>query len=182
MSCSVRIIGNKSMIPEDILKDLEEIEESTAKSQTGNILNVCFPYTSRDDITHSIKCNIESILSGDLDSQSISLQSLTDFMYMGRDSPPLDILIRTSGHNRLSDFMLWQANKSCTIEFIDILWPQFKFLQFIFVLFKWSYYKTIQLEAESVPKIKKSTSKSIMLNELPPHPPYVVVGQGENIK
>lgn len=178
MRCAVRIIGNKTMIPEDILKDLEDIEQTSAKSETGNVLNVCFPYTSRDDIAQSIRRNVDSAIAGDLDPQLISLQSLTDFMYMGPDSPPLDILIRTSGHSRLSDFMLWQANASCTIEFVNVLWPHFKFFQFVSVLFKWSYYKTIQLEVDSAPKVHKSNGKSIVLSELQPHPPYAVVGQG----
>ena len=51
----IRIIGNRSFIPEDILKDLENVEETTKDFGSKKTLNVCFPYTARDEITYAIK-------------------------------------------------------------------------------------------------------------------------------
>lgn len=124
----VKIIGNRSMIPEDILKDLEAIEAKTANNSSKRTLNVCFPYTSRDDIAHSIRQITEKRVNGELLLEKMDLQLLIDNMYYGPDTPPLDIMIRTSGQTRLSDFMIWQCNYDCTIEFVDTLWPEFKFL------------------------------------------------------
>ncbi|CUM63321.1 uncharacterized protein PRCAT00000892001 [Priceomyces carsonii] len=169
------IVGNRSMIPEDILKDLEKIEEKTKQAKSGKVLNVCFPYTSRDDIAHSIRSITEKFESREIDSKDqISLQMLADNMYMGPGTPPLDILVRTSGHTRLSDFMLWQCNYNCTIEFTETLWPDFKFLGVISILLKWSYFKTMQLENQK-PKSEAIRRNTQHLNSLPTAPPFASV-------
>ncbi|CAH6719445.1 dehydrodolichyl diphosphate synthase complex subunit Rer2p [[Candida] jaroonii] len=169
----IRIIGNKSMIPEDILQDLEKIEDKTNLETSEKILNVCFPYTSRDDIVHSIKQTSHQRMNGLINKDSITLDYVTDNMYFGPDSLPLDIMIRTSGQTRLSDFMLWQCNYNCTIEFVDTLWPDFKFLSLIMILMKWGYYKTLEMESE-MNKLNEKDEKEFVdiLKELPPHPPH----------
>ncbi|ODQ81833.1 hypothetical protein BABINDRAFT_165352 [Babjeviella inositovora NRRL Y-12698] len=141
----IRIIGNKGMIPEDILTDLMRIEDASSKEYTYT-LNVCFPYTSRDDIANSIKTVLHKVDKGELSIDEIDQKVLYDNMYFGADSPHVDILIRTSGHTRLSDFMLWQSNYNSTIEFVDVLWPNFNFVRIAMVIVKWSYYKTLMLE------------------------------------
>jgi ditrans,polycis-polyprenyl diphosphate synthase len=55
------------------------------------------------------------------------------------DSPPLDLLIRTSGVSRLSDFMLWQCHEGTELRFLDILWPEFDLLHFLPVLLEWQW-------------------------------------------
>ncbi|CAK7901700.1 dehydrodolichyl diphosphate synthase complex subunit Rer2p [[Candida] anglica] len=175
----IRIIGNKSLIPQDILTDLEQIETKSNLNDTIRVLNVCFPYTSRDEITHSMKTIVEMYKNHQIESKNdINMQTLHDAMYMGPDSPPLDLLIRTSGHTRLSDFMLWQCNQDCTIEFVKTLWPDFKFVGITCILFKWMYYKTLQLEEEErISKIPTKNNKVVtnILKELPPAPPFASV-------
>lgn len=140
----IRIIGNRQRIPADILADLERIEHQTRSNTTGRVLNVCFPYTSRDEIAHLMRVVIrEAIQPWGAGPSSVCLQKLHDNFYFGPKVPPLDLLIRTSGHSRLSDFMLWQCNHSCTVEFTRTLWPDFKAWAFMFVVFKWSYYQTV---------------------------------------
>lgn len=177
----VRIIGNKAMIPPDILKDLEVIEANTANIISAKVLNVCFPYTSRDDIVHSIKSIAEKVNTGEIQSKDdITLKTLTNNMYMGPGVPPLDILIRTSGHTRLSDFMLWQCNYNCTIEFVDTLWPEFKSWDVMSILMKWSYYRTLQLEQEAIIGIKDGDDQTVITDvfrDLPPPPPFASVTQ-----
>ncbi|KAL4976652.1 putative undecaprenyl diphosphate synthase-domain-containing protein [Aspergillus desertorum] len=68
--------------------------------------------------------------------ETITRQTLADHM-LTRDNPPLDLLIRTSGVERLSDFMLWQCHENTEIAFLDILWPEFDLWQFLPVLLKW---------------------------------------------
>ncbi|KAL4923227.1 undecaprenyl diphosphate synthase family protein [Aspergillus undulatus] len=68
--------------------------------------------------------------------ETITRQTLTEHMFT-RDNPPLDLLIRTSGVERLSDFMLWQCHEDTEIAFLDILWPEFDLWQFLPVLLRW---------------------------------------------
>ncbi|KAK6455461.1 cis-prenyltransferase [Scheffersomyces xylosifermentans] len=177
----VRIIGNKSYIPEDILRDLDKVEEITKQASTRRTLNVCFPYTSRDDITNSLKNIANKVATGEIASkEDITLEILRENNYFGPDVPLLDILIRTSGHTRLSDFMLWQANYNCTIEFVNTLWPDFKFFSITSLLLKWSYYKTLQLEERYIQGIKDDTDytkRMELLKDLPPPPPFASVSE-----
>lgn len=177
----IRIIGNRDMIPADILADLEEIEKTTNKPSADKVLNVCFPYTSRDDITHSIKKTAQKLAQKEIGPKvNINLNTLNGNMYMEEDTPPLDILIRTSGYNRLSDFMLWQCSSNCMIEFVSTLWPDFKFLSTVAVIMKWSYYETLRKEENKLSsKAEKERHKlpSIDLKSLKTPPPLASVTQ-----
>jgi ditrans,polycis-polyprenyl diphosphate synthase len=73
-----------------------------------------------------------------LDPESISAQTLTENM-MTADAPPLDLLVRTSGVERLSDFMLWQCHEDTSIVFLKCLWPEFDLWQFLPVLVEWQW-------------------------------------------
>lgn len=73
-----------------------------------------------------------------LDPESISAQTLTDNM-MTADAPPLDLLVRTSGVQRLSDFMLWQCHETTSIVFLKCLWPEFDLWHFLPVLVEWQW-------------------------------------------
>lgn len=70
--------------------------------------------------------------------ESITSQSITDRLFTA-DDPPLDLLIRTSGVERLSDFMLWQCHEHTRIVFLDVLWPEFDLWQFLPVLWEWQW-------------------------------------------
>lgn len=70
--------------------------------------------------------------------ETITAETLTKNMYTS-DSPPLDLLIRTSGVSRLSDFMLWQCHEGTELRFLDILWPEFDLLHFLPVLLEWQW-------------------------------------------
>lgn len=56
-------------------------------------------------------------------------------------APPLDLLVRTSGVERLSDFMLWQCHEDTSIVFLECLWPEFDLWQFLPVLVEWQWQK-----------------------------------------
>ncbi|KAL4882027.1 putative undecaprenyl diphosphate synthase-domain-containing protein [Aspergillus karnatakaensis] len=68
--------------------------------------------------------------------ETITRQTLSEHL-LTRENPPLDLLIRTSGVERLSDFMLWQCHENTEIAFLDILWPEFDLWQFLPVLLRW---------------------------------------------
>ena len=73
-----------------------------------------------------------------LDPELISAQSLNHNM-MTADAPPLDLLVRTSGVERLSDFMLWQCHENTSLVFLKCLWPEFDLWQFLPVLVEWQW-------------------------------------------
>lgn len=163
-------------------------------------LNICFPYTSRDEITSAIRSTVEDytkplpaharpfsqtritqkIRSRNLntsplrstsptpstsdvddsisstttlnpatppndshehiypDPESITSDTLEDHMFTAGD-PPLDLLIRTSGVKRLSDFMLWQCHEHTELVFLDVLWPEFDLWSFLPVLVEYQW-------------------------------------------
>lgn len=68
--------------------------------------------------------------------ETISRQTLTDHMFT-KDNPPLDILVRTSGVERLSDFMLWQCHEETELVFLNVMWPEFDLWHFIPVMLGW---------------------------------------------
>lgn len=74
------------------------------------------------------------------DPELITARTLTDHMYTA-GSPPLDLLIRTSGVQRLSDFMLWQCHEHTSIVFLKCLWPEFDLWQFLPVLVEWQWWR-----------------------------------------
>ena len=229
---SVKVLGDRDLIREDVLKQVDRAVEMT-KNNGKAVLNVCFPYTSREEITHSIRETVkefsnppekkpskklfsenhiqqtlrsrqlysveeeddksQDILStplkddaanvSDVDSafsdqdrsttstnrhddapssrtshdtspllkpsqhnsqahlpdpETITAETLTKNMYTC-DAPPLDLLIRTSGVSRLSDFMLWQCHEGTEMRFLDILWPEFDLWHFLPVLLEWQW-------------------------------------------
>ncbi|KAH9816341.1 dehydrodolichyl diphosphate synthase complex subunit [Teratosphaeria destructans] len=236
---SVRILGDKSLVRPDVLEQVDRAVEMT-KHNDQAVLNVCFPYTSREEITHSIretvrefstpkvrlgdavkrgfseshiqrnirrrqlsdvseedvpsKHDMQDLTNGDAatgtsdaESTEISEQDLDSSSQLQAassqtshstspdlqptkliaskqvnskqrlpdpemltaddlqrnvytyDAPPLDLLIRTSGVYRLSDFMLWQCHEDTEIRFLNTLWPEFDLWQFLPVLVEWQW-------------------------------------------
>uniref|UniRef100_A0A3B1IIS7 ditrans,polycis-polyprenyl diphosphate synthase [(2E,6E)-farnesyldiphosphate specific] n=1 Tax=Astyanax mexicanus TaxID=7994 RepID=A0A3B1IIS7_ASTMX len=88
-------------------------------------LNVCFAYTSRHEIANAVKEMAWGVEQGLIKSSDVSEALLNECLYTS-SSPNPDLLIRTSGEVRLSDFLLWQTSHSC-IVFQSILWPEYSF-------------------------------------------------------
>lgn len=83
----------------------------SVKQKCSSILNVCCPYTSRDEITTSIRQAVSAARSGDLGVDEITPGYLYDHLSTQLcGSPDVDVLVRTSDVRRLSDFMMWQAS------------------------------------------------------------------------
>lgn len=130
----IRVIGDLSLLDMDVLEDIRAVTERT-KNNNRAVLNICFPYTGRDEIVHSIR----SIAEAGIPGAEISEQTIEDNLYTG-GVPPLDLLVRTSGVSRLSDFMLWQVSqKGVVIELLDCLWPEFTPLRMAWILIKFAF-------------------------------------------
>lgn len=100
----IRAIGNLSMLPLDLQRNMAEGMLLT-QNNTNIILNLAFAYTTRDDITESIRTIIRGMEDEELRLEDVSDALIRRCMYF-RKSPDLDLLVRTSGEARLSDFML----------------------------------------------------------------------------
>ncbi|KAL2215842.1 putative prenyltransferase [Thermoascus aurantiacus ATCC 26904] len=226
---SVRVLGRKELLKPDVIAAVDRAVELTSRNG-DRILNICFPYTSRDEITTAIRDTVidysrplepprasptaprtpfsESHIAHNIRAQALNAkaqeqnsdsesasssssqedddsapndrprdtiyessssfsssttlhivpgqdtkgsdqdhlvfispetitpQTLTDHMFT-KGNPPLDLLIRTSGVERLSDFMLWQCHQDTEIVFLDVLWPEFDLWHFLPVLWRW---------------------------------------------
>jgi ditrans,polycis-polyprenyl diphosphate synthase len=247
----VRVLGQRELIKPDVLEAVDQAVEMT--SRNGDcILNICFPYTSREEITQAVRSTVDdwcrpmpseekekrspfkeerianSIRSRALENHStvdtsevteqsptkqiqrpspgsptsstaslssratsaqtdqedadtassvmsattllsppshskstetnslpspelITSEVLTDHMYTA-GSPPVDLLVRTSGVSRLSDFMLWQCHQNTQIVFLNVLWPEFDLWSFLPVLWGWQWRtkKLVDAEAEEL--------------------------------
>lgn len=216
---AVRVLGQRDMIRDDVLQVVDKAVARTQHNKKAT-LNICFPYTSRAEMTSAIQSTVaeflappppkntlfspsrirQNILSrqlsdhevlptirdnspdktetresepeadpdgdgGDSSSttlppdsppfrlrnrtgsygssnlpnpDSITVDTLEKHMYTS-DDPPLDLFIRTSGVERLSDFMLWQCHQDTQIFFLNCLWPDFDLHHFIWVLLEWQW-------------------------------------------
>ena len=105
-----------------------------------SVLNICFPYTSRQEMAHAASEALANTTGG-------SPSAIDDHLYTA-DCPPVDLLIRTSGEIRLSDFMLWQCNKDTQIYFVPVFWPEFSFLDMLRTLLEFNLGRTSSVGVE----------------------------------
>ncbi len=118
----VRIIGERKGLEPDIARLLIEAEDLT-KDNDGLILIVAFNYGSRQEITRAARRISERVLAGALALDDITMETVIDCPD-APDVPDPDLIIRTSGEQRLSNFLLWQAAYS-ELVFVPGYWPDF---------------------------------------------------------
>lgn len=133
----VRVIGNLDLLPDDVRKVLERAESLT-KDNKRAMLNVCFPYTLREEMATLIKRTVEDSLQ---DGIVIDETAIDNHLYTN-ECPPLELLVRTSGTYRLLDFLLWQCVlPQCAVVFVDKLWPEIRPWDMVKILLTWSFNK-----------------------------------------
>ncbi len=115
-------IGDRSQLPQDILEAIEHSQKST-KHCTGMKLIFALSYGSRQELTSAIKEMARRVENGSLTSRDITVESISNFLQT-RNTPDPDLILRTSGEKRLSNFLLWQAAYS-EFCFFAKLWPEF---------------------------------------------------------
>lgn len=118
----IRIFGETSMLPIELQKLLAETVLAT-RSNTKAFLNVCFAYTSRAEMTSAVSDIVSASDDGVIHETDVTADLLRNCLW-GCESDDPDLLIRTSGESRLSDFILWQSGYS-VIAFVQKLWPEF---------------------------------------------------------
>lgn len=122
----VTVLGDYSQIPEDARKSLEKTLEKT-KDNTGLQFNIALNYGGRDEIKRAVCAIAEKVKTGQLEPEDITEDIIGQHLYTGSlnaDVPDPEVMIRTSGEIRLSNYLLWQTAYS-EFVFTDVLWPDF---------------------------------------------------------
>ncbi|XP_072036067.1 dehydrodolichyl diphosphate synthase complex subunit DHDDS-like isoform X1 [Amphiura filiformis] len=118
----VRILGDLTMLPVELQQVVAEVVH-ISRNNTKAVLNVCFAYTARHEIANATKELAEGVQLGLLRPSDISEELLEQCLYTNQSRDP-DLLVRTSGEVRLSDFLLWQSSYT-VLSFVEVLWPEF---------------------------------------------------------
>lgn len=118
----VRVIGDVTGLAQDIQEQIKELEEFSAQN-TGLHFQVALNYGSRDEMLRAVRKMGQDIRSGVLDPASIGEKTISDYLDT-KGIPDPDLMIRTSGEQRLSNYLLWQMAYT-EFYFTDVLWPDF---------------------------------------------------------
>ena len=118
----VRVIGDVSRLDEDLQKRIAELKEAS-KDNTGINFTIALNYGSRDEMVRAMKHMADDLQSGKLQKEDITEEFFNSYLDT-KELPDPDLLIRTSGEERLSNFMLWQLAYT-EFYFTDVLWPDF---------------------------------------------------------
>lgn len=118
----VRIIGRRNDLAPDI-REVIELAEARTRHNTRFHLNVAFNYGGRADIADAARRYAQAVASGAISADAADEAVFGGFLSTS-DSPPPDLIIRTSGEQRLSNFLLWEAAYA-ELVFQDVLWPDY---------------------------------------------------------
>lgn len=126
----VRAIGRQDLLPESIRELLEAIEKKT-EYFGDHYLNIAVAYGGRAEITDMVRSVAHEVKSGRLSPEQITEETVAERLYtsfLPNQEP--DLIIRTSGEERMSGFMLWQGAYS-ELVFMDVFWPDFRFIDLL---------------------------------------------------
>ena len=118
----VRILGDKTGLSEDIRQAIDELEVVSAKN-TGLNFSIALNYGSRDEMVRAMRKMSRDVASGNLAPEAITEKVFESYLDTAQIPDP-DLMIRTSGEQRLSNFLLWQLAYT-EFYFTDVLWPDF---------------------------------------------------------
>lgn len=119
----IKAIGSRKELSEEIQEQIKKTEAFTSKN-TGIVMNIALNYGAREEIVSAVKRICADVKDGKKDAEDISDEMFSEYLYT-KNQPDVDLLIRTSGEQRLSNFMLWQVSYA-EMWFTDKLWPDFK--------------------------------------------------------
>ncbi len=122
-SIVLRFLGDRSAFSLDLLALMEE-NEAESKDRDGMVLNIAMNYGGRAEMIHAMRDIAQKVADGTVKPDDIDEQMVSDHLYT-KGEPDPDLIIRPSGENRTSNFLLWQ---SAYAEYVimDVLWPDFK--------------------------------------------------------
>lgn len=118
----VQMMGSTDLLPAHTMKAVKKAIDDTADN-TGIVMNIAMNYGGRDELVRAVKALGEEVENGSIRAEDIEEKDIHSKLFSS-DLPDPDLLIRTSGEIRLSNFMLWQLAYS-EFWFTDVLWPDF---------------------------------------------------------
>lgn len=118
----IRFIGEREMLDADIVRKMAEIEADTLRN-TGMTLCIALSYGSRQEIVNAVKKTAALVKEGDISLNDVDVKLFSDMLYT-KDMPDPDLVIRTSGEQRISNYLLWQIAYA-EFFFTGVLWPDF---------------------------------------------------------
>lgn len=118
----IRFIGEREMLDADIVRKMAEIEADTLRN-TGMTLCIALSYGSRQEIVNAVKKTAALVKEGDISLNDVDVELFSDMLYT-KGMPDPDLVIRTSGEQRISNYLLWQIAYA-EFFFTDVLWPDF---------------------------------------------------------
>ena len=119
----VQVVGRTDLLPDHVRKAIAEAEAATSQ-YSDFLFTVCLAYGGREEIVDAVKTIAADHAAGDLDIDSIDPAAISSRLYTA-DLPDPDLVIRTSGEERVSNFLLWQIAYS-ELYFTDVHWPSFR--------------------------------------------------------
>lgn len=118
----MHVIGDIEKLPELVQQQIQQLIDITKDNKRGNLI-LALSYGSQHEILNAVKEISAKVKSGELQEEEITEKVFENHLYT-KDLPPVDLLIRTSGEVRISNFLLWQIAYA-ELQFLDILWPDF---------------------------------------------------------
>ena len=128
----VRVIGNIDLLPSSLKRSAKHAEEIT-KNYDGVYLNVALAYGGRQELVDATRLLAQKIRSGELSLDEINEETISNNLYPSSGSVPyVNLIIRTGGDERISNFLPWQANgNECAAYFCAPFWPEFRRIDFL---------------------------------------------------
>lgn len=118
----VHVIGDTTKLPQFVRDQLEQMIEITKDNKNGNLI-LALNYGSQAEILKAVKDIAREVKQGTINEEDIDEELFSRHLYT-KDFPPVDLMIRTSGEIRISNFLLWQIAYA-ELQFLDVLWPDF---------------------------------------------------------
>lgn len=118
----MHVIGNLDKLPVLVKDQLLNVVELTKSNTKGNLV-LAISYGSQNEIINAVKNISTDVKNGNLEVENINEELFESYLYT-KDFPPVDLLIRTSGEIRISNFLLWQIAYA-ELQFLNVLWPDF---------------------------------------------------------
>jgi undecaprenyl diphosphate synthase len=119
----LQTVGDTQRLPLMVREPLDELMEVSAKNE-GMILCLALSYGGRETITRAVRDLCQDVADGRVDPDSVDVDTFESYLPSSRALPPLDLLIRTSGERRISNFFLWEVAYA-ELYFTEKMWPEF---------------------------------------------------------
>ncbi|AIG98093.1 polyprenyl diphosphate synthase [Archaeoglobus fulgidus] len=136
----VKVVGKRELLPENLRETIKEVEERTKKHRR-HYLNVAVAYGGRQEIIDAVRAILRKVRKGEVRPEEIDEKMLEEHLYGEGRYSKVDLIIRTGGEQRLSNFLPWQAANSVAY-FCDVYWPEFRKIDLLRAIRAWQYRKS----------------------------------------